>query len=64
MKTNKKKYYNTMMNVGKVKYLVSYHDGVKKHSDGSAFYDIKSFKNKKEFNEFVKNLDKKGYIKK
>lgn len=51
-----------MFNVGKAKYLISYHDGIKKYSDGSAFYDIKSFKNKREFNEFVKNLEKKGYI--
>ena len=58
----KKKYYNTMFNVGKVKYLVNYHNGINKYSDGSAFYDVRSFKNKKEFNAFVKSLEQKGYI--
>lgn len=62
MSATKKKYYRTMMNVGKAKYVVSFHDGIKKHSDGSAFYDLRSFKNKKDFNTFVKNLEKKGYL--
>lgn len=62
MRATKKKYYRTMMNVGKAKYVVSFHDGIKKHSDGSAFYDLISFKNKKDFNTFVKNLEKKGYL--
>jgi hypothetical protein len=53
-----------MLNVGKVKYLVSFHDGKKFHNDGSPFYDVRTFKNKTEMNDFVKSLDKKGYLKK
>ena len=39
--------YNIKENVGKVKYLVSYCDGTKFHKDGSKFWDIAIFKNKK-----------------
>jgi hypothetical protein len=58
------KSYQVMLNVGKVKYLVSFHDGKKFHNDGSPFYDVRTFKNKTEMNDFVKSLDKKGYLKK
>jgi hypothetical protein len=56
---NKK--YNTQINVGKVKYLVNYHDGKKTHKDGSPFFDIETFKNKKLFFDFIKELKKQGY---
>jgi len=55
------KTYNIMYNVGKVKYLVNYHDGVKTHNDGSPFDDIKIFKNKVKMNNFIKELVKQGY---
>ena len=53
--------YNVMYNVGKVKYLVNFHDGIKKYDDGSAFYDIRSFKNKRDLNEFISKLKQEGY---
>jgi hypothetical protein len=53
--------YRIQYNVGKVKYLVSYHDGIKTHEDGSEFYDIQTFTNKKKMNDFVKKLSKEGY---
>lgn len=56
------KQYNITYNVGKVKYLVNFHDGKKKHKDGSNFYDISCFSNKKKMNEFVSMLLKDGYI--
>ncbi len=56
--------YRITYNVGKVKYLVSYHDGVKKHNDGSNFYDIHLTNNKKVHNKFVSDLLKKGYTEK
>ena len=43
-------------NVGKVKYLVSYYDG-KKHQDGSKFFDVACFNNRKKMNEFVNSLN-------
>ena len=47
-----------MQNVGAVKYLVSYYTG-KTHPDGSEFYDIKTFSNKRLKDRFVKELTKK-----
>ena len=55
------KQFNTMMNVGKAKYVVNFHDGVKTHPDGSDFYDIALFSNKKFFVRFVRDLKKEGY---
>jgi hypothetical protein len=57
------KTYNVMHNVGKSKYVVNFHDGVKKHSDGSRFFDIEIFKNLKELKAFTKKLDSEGYKK-
>jgi hypothetical protein len=56
------KRFNIKYNVGKVKYLVSYHDGEKKHKDGSDFFDIGCFKNKQKQIKFTNNLIKEGYI--
>lgn len=56
------KQYNITYNVGKVKYLVSFHDGEKKHKDGSNFYDIACFSNKKKLNKFVSELMNEGYV--
>ena len=58
------KNYSVMHNVGKVKYLVSFHDGIKKHNDGSNFYDIAIFKNKVKLNNFIKRLKSEGYAEK
>jgi len=51
-----------MMNIGTSKYVVNYYTG-KKHKDGSDFYDIKTFSNKKDKDNFIKELksnDKKS----
>jgi hypothetical protein len=58
-----KRFY-TQQDVGKVKYLVNYYDGVKKHKDGSNFYDVATFSSKKKLDDFVKELKKKGYTEK
>lgn len=58
------KVYDEMMNVGKSNYVVNFHDGEKKHKDGSPFFDIAIFKNKVEKDKFVKDLESKGYSKK
>lgn len=55
------KVYYVMQNVGTVKYLLNFHDGVKTHKDGSPFFDIATFKNKKLLNNRVKELHKEGY---
>lgn len=53
--------FNTMLGIGRAKYVVNYHDGVKTHPDGSKFFDIAIFSNKKTFDAFVADLKKKGY---
>lgn len=58
-----KKRFNTRYGVGKSKYVVNYHDGVKKHKDGSDFFDIKIFKNKSDLEAFKKDLVSKGFVK-
>jgi hypothetical protein len=40
------KKYNLMFNVGKCKYVVNYHNGIKTHIDVSEFFDIAIFNNK------------------
>lgn len=57
------KRYNTQYNVGKVKYLVNYHNGISKHEDGSDFFDIAVFKNKVDYNVFITALKTKGFVK-
>jgi len=45
------------------RYTVSFYDGVKTHEDGSQFFDLEMFSNKKDFTQFLKDLEKEGYIK-
>ena len=55
------KRYNQKDGVGSAKYTISYHDGKKKHKDGSDFFDIQIFRNKKDLAKFVNTLHKGGY---
>ena len=55
------KTYYRQDNIGKAKYTISYHDGIEKHKDGSPFFAIAIFKNKKKLNTFIKKLVLKGY---
>ena len=57
------KRYNIMFSVGRAKYVVNYHDGVKTHNDGSPFYDINILKNKTDLKAFVSQLEAEGYMK-
>ena len=57
----KPKEYYLMMNVGSSKYSVNFYNGIDTHKDGSHFYGIRLFKNKKKMNTFIKELRKKGY---
>lgn len=50
-----------MYNVGSSKYVINSHDGIQKHRDGSDFFDIRLFKNKKKFNAAIKQLEADGY---
>ena len=55
------KVYYTMQNIGKCRYVLNYHDGVKTHKDGSKFFDIHIFSNKKYLQKFINNLKKNNY---
>ena len=53
--------YYIMYNVGSAKYLINYHDGIKKHNDGSKFYDMNIYKNKKDLKNKINELKDLGY---
>lgn len=57
-----KKRFNIKYGVGKSKYVVNYHDGVKKHKDGSDFFDVEILKNQKDLEAFKKALLQKGFV--
>jgi hypothetical protein len=50
-----------MYGVGKSKYVVNYHDGIKTHGDGSRFFDIAIFRNKKDLEKFIGKLKLDNY---
>ena len=54
------KYY-IQFGIGKVKYLVNFHDGVKTHRDGSPFFDARTFRNKRKLASFIADLEARGY---
>jgi hypothetical protein len=60
MDEGKKRFYQ-QNRVGSAKYTISYHDGKQKHKDGSDFYGIQIFRNKKDLEKFRSELLKKGY---
>lgn len=51
-----------MYGVMGAKYSVHFHDGSKTHTDGSPFYDLRLFRNKKIKQAFVKQLVREGYV--
>ena len=61
MATAVNKIYNFQYGVGKAKYVVNFHDGIETHKDGSAFFGIATFKNKKKLEAFEKDLLSQGY---
>jgi hypothetical protein len=60
-KINGVKDYYVNFNVGTVKYVVNFHNGESVHKDGSKFYDMRTFKNKVDFETFLKKLQSQGY---
>jgi hypothetical protein len=55
------KRFKILYNIGKSKYAVSFHDGASKHRDGSDFFDLRIFKNKRSMFQFVAELCGNGY---
>lgn len=60
-KKGRKSFY-TKDNVGSSKYTINYYDGKDTHKDGSPFYGIKTFKNKKKYEKAISDLKSQGYI--
>ena len=58
-----KKFY-TQSGLARSKYYVFFHDGIKRHNDGSEFFDMRSFNNKKVLNKFISELRTEGYVNK
>ncbi len=56
--------YNIRYGIGKVKYVVNFWDGHSTHRDGSKFYDIMCFSNKRKMQAFCRSLKKDGYVEK
>ena len=59
--TENKKLMYLQYNIGKVKYAINYHNGVSTYKDGSPFYGIMIFSNKKKFETAQKELVNQGY---
>ena len=57
-----KKAFKINPGIGSSKYSISSHDGVKKHKDGSDFYDIEIFKNKVDLEKGIKDYKSKGFV--
>ena len=55
--------FNYMQNVGKCRHVISFYDGLKTHSDGSAFFDVRIFSSKREAHRFMRGLIAAGYAK-
>ena len=55
------KTYNIRTNIGKAKYVVNHHDGNKRHQDGSPFFDVAIFSNKRKMDQFIKKLRQDGH---
>jgi len=55
------KWFFVLRNVGKVKYLVNYHDGRKKNPDGSDFFDVAPFNSFPKMAVFTTSLLREGY---
>lgn len=55
-----KTFYRTD-NIGKAKYTISHHDGKQTYKDGSPFFEISIFSNKRKMNAFATKLLRDGY---
>jgi hypothetical protein len=55
------KRFNVQANIGKARHVVNFHDGKKRHPDGSDFFDIEIFKSIRLRDRFVRGLRRDGY---
>lgn len=55
------KEYKLWPKIGKTKYPVTKHDGISTNKDGSPFWDIACFNNKKKCQAYINDLKRQGY---
>jgi hypothetical protein len=55
------KTYYLQHNIGTAKYAVSYHNGIDQHKDGSPFFGLRCFSNKKKLKSYIDGLKAEGY---
>jgi hypothetical protein len=48
--------------IGATKYSVHTHDGVSTHQDGSPFYGMALFRNRRKKDQYVRELKRQGYV--
>jgi hypothetical protein len=58
-----RKVFKVNPQIGKAKYSISSHDGVKTHKDGSDFYDMEIFNNKVDLEKGIKKYTSNGFVK-
>ena len=56
-----RKTFRVCPQIGTTKYSVSFCDGQQTHRDGSPFFDLRIFKNKKSLANYVADLKSQGY---
>ena len=60
--STQKKVMKQEFNIGRAKYVISYHDGISTHRDGSPFYGIRIFHNVRKFRTAIREMKQEGYI--
>ena len=55
------KTFNEQQHIGRAKYVVNIHDG-SRNADGSPFYGIRIFQNRRVKDAFVRTLARAGYV--
>lgn len=55
------KMYRDNPPIGKTRHSVSFHDGVKRHADGSPFFDLRTFRTGRDKESFIRDLEIGGY---
>lgn len=53
--------YRVPLTLRRGQHVVDFHDGDKRHADGSPFYDVRVFSNLKRAERFAKELEDKGF---
>lgn len=56
------KTFRVQHRIGTARHVVSFHDGEKTHRDGSAFFDARICRNRRNLKAFTRGLVEQGYV--